>query len=201
MINGPRLFTVAPHLFLYCLLLFNIPYPCFVTEFTKAVITFLFIRPCGREDSTNWECCSKMTTLPHHPNVSTTPHLVHGVIFFVEGQWKPNWAERGKHYFLWSNNDSLFYFIYFTMQVLLYVLKFWLSFQLLPPRQVWTTNIPPKCLPIWHCVSVDPGGGQRLEACHHHQTGLNTSFSTASLPYSYQQWRWLFFFSCELVHH
>lgn len=87
------------------------------------------------------------------------------------------------------------------MQVLLYALKFWLSFQLLPPRQVWTTNIPPKCLPIWHCVSVDPGGGQRLEACHHHQTGLNTSFSTASLLYLYQQWRWLFFFSCELVHH
>lgn len=23
-------------------------------------------------------------------------------------------------------------------------------------------------------MSVDPGGGQRLEACHHHQTGPNT---------------------------
>lgn len=42
------------------------------------------------------------------------------------------------------------------------------------PRQVWATNIPPKCLPIWHRVSVNPGGGQRLEACHHHQTGLAT---------------------------
>lgn len=44
------------------------------------------------------------------------------------------------------------------------------------PRQVWATNIPPKCLPIWHRVSVNPGGGQRLEACHHHQTGLATDF-------------------------
>lgn len=42
------------------------------------------------------------------------------------------------------------------------------------PRQVWATDIPPKCLPIWHRVSVNPGGGQRLEACHHHQTGLAT---------------------------
>lgn len=112
--------------------------------------------------------------------------------FLLKGN--ENWTELSE-----ENTNSYgvimtLYLFYFTMQVLLYALKFWLSFQLLPPRQVWTTNIPPKCLPIWHCVSVDPGGGQRLEACHHHQTGLNTSFSTASLLYSYQQWRWLFFF-------
>lgn len=45
----------------------------------------------------------------------------------------------------------------------------WLPF-LTTQMQVWATNIPPKCLSIRHCVPVNPGGGQRLEACHYHQT-------------------------------
>lgn len=47
----------------------------------------VIIRPCGREDSTNSECCSKMTTLLHHPNVSTTPQLWHS--FFADWQTSP----------------------------------------------------------------------------------------------------------------
>lgn len=34
------------------------------------ITLFIFDRPCGREDFTNSECFLKMTTPPHHQNVS-----------------------------------------------------------------------------------------------------------------------------------
>lgn len=132
-------------------------------------MTFLFIRLYGREDSTNSECCSKTTTLPHHPNVSTSPRVVCGVL-------------------LW-NRRKLIKVETFFFTLLLYASHAHISkitlFFIAITRQVWATNIPPKCLPIWHCVFVNPGGGQRLEACHHHQTGLVTLFFITSLLFTF----------------
>lgn len=66
-------YTTSVYSFLSFVLLFNVSHHC---------ITFLFIRLYGREDSTNSECCSKTTTLPHHPNVSTSPRVVYGVLLW-----------------------------------------------------------------------------------------------------------------------
>lgn len=54
------------------------------------------------------------------------------------------------------------------------IIGFLTSYQF-PLRQVRATNIPPKCLPVRHSVSVHTGGGQGLETSHHHQTGLKLS--------------------------
>lgn len=81
-LNGPPvLWLHICSCIVFCCVISLIPV---VTEFTKAVFAFLCIRPCGREDSINSGCFSKMTTLPHHPNVSITPHLVQSVIFLLE---------------------------------------------------------------------------------------------------------------------
>lgn len=42
-----------------------------VTLLTQ-LFSFFFVRRCGKEDCINSECCSRMTTLHLHPNVSTS---------------------------------------------------------------------------------------------------------------------------------
>lgn len=160
---------MAPNSFLSFVLLFNV---------SHHFITFLFLRLYGREDSTNSECCSKTTTLPHHPNVSTSVYVVYGVLLWNRGKLIKVLLSKIMHNCYWG--ETFFFLLYYYMQVMLASLKL-SCFSLPSPRQVWATNIPPKCLPIWHCVSVNSGGGQRLEACHHHQTGLITLFFITSL--------------------
>lgn len=93
---------MAPNSFLSFVLLFNV---------SHHFITFLFLRLYGREDSTNSECCSKTTTLPHHPNVSTSVYVVYGFLLWNRGKLIKVLLSKIMHNCYWGETFFFFYFI------------------------------------------------------------------------------------------
>lgn len=68
-------------MFCLCSYFCNAPLPLlnnlgmFSVTLLTQLFSFFFVRRCGKEDCINSECCSRMTTLHLHPNVSM-PYLL-----------------------------------------------------------------------------------------------------------------------------